>query len=379
MALRNVPYAAQTAPGMAELDQTFADVGALGIVPCTASGTNSITLTPNANTPTISAYANYLQFSFVAANSSTGNVTVAISGLAALNLYKPGQTSIQAASGDITQNVLYVISYNSALNGGLGGFVIVSAQNVSATFPVAGDARNLLITQSPNVTLNITADEIVVESALGGTATKGASISHTFNGATTGANGMDTGTLPTSGFVSIYEIYNPSTITFACLGTTASQTTIYGGANLPAGYTQSALLTIWATTSSASLAVATHIARAFTYDAPQTVATAVTFSSSMSAQTLASYVPAAAKTVDVIMGVTSSVSVVGTQYIAGDAKGSGLQIATVPAGTSTPLFNYNGASTFTGIKMLTAQTVFLAVGGGGLSNVCQLSVTGYTI
>ena len=126
MALPNVPYAAQTNPTMSELDQTFAAVGALGVVPCTASGTNTITLTPNANTPTISAYANYLRFSFIAAATSSGSVQMLISGLATLNLYVAGGTT-QATTGDIVSGQYYDVAYSSTLNSNAGGFVIVSA------------------------------------------------------------------------------------------------------------------------------------------------------------------------------------------------------------------------------------------------------------
>ena len=44
--------AVSTATGQ-NLDDDFAAVGALGVIPCTAAGTNAIILTPNANTPTV--------------------------------------------------------------------------------------------------------------------------------------------------------------------------------------------------------------------------------------------------------------------------------------------------------------------------------------
>lgn len=127
MAFRNIPYAAQTAPTMSELDQTFADAGALGIVPCTASGTNAITLTPNANTPTISAYANYQAFSFIAKATSTGAVTIGVSALAALNAYKDTAGGpIQLQSGDVINVNYYLAIYDLALNSGAGGFHVVA-------------------------------------------------------------------------------------------------------------------------------------------------------------------------------------------------------------------------------------------------------------
>ncbi len=143
MSLPNLPFAGQTAPTMSELDGTFNAVAALGIVPCTASGTNIITLTPNANTPTISAYANYLQFSFVVVNTTTGAVTLKVGSLAALNVYLPDGTT-QAANGTLQINFLYVVAFNSALNSGGGGFVIVSAQ-VSQTQSIIASSSTVAI------------------------------------------------------------------------------------------------------------------------------------------------------------------------------------------------------------------------------------------
>jgi hypothetical protein len=104
------------------------------IVPCTATGTNAIALTATSAAPTISSYANYQHYVFVAANNSSGTVTVQFGALAALPLYLPG--NIAAGSGNVTAGVLYEIVYNSALNAGGGGFVIISATPASLSLPV---------------------------------------------------------------------------------------------------------------------------------------------------------------------------------------------------------------------------------------------------
>lgn len=104
------------------------------IVPTTASGTNAIALALNANAPTITSNVNFQQFSFVAANNSTGSVTVNVNAIGALPLYKPG--GIQAGSGDISSGVLYVIAFNQALNSGGGGYQIVSATPATLSLPV---------------------------------------------------------------------------------------------------------------------------------------------------------------------------------------------------------------------------------------------------
>jgi hypothetical protein len=106
-------------------DQSLADMGNLGMIPCTAAGTNAIVLTPmpSAFAPNISTPPQQLQsFTFVATATSTGAVTIN-----GLKLYKEDGAT-QAAANDIFINVLYGAAYNSALNGGAGGYQI--------TFPI---------------------------------------------------------------------------------------------------------------------------------------------------------------------------------------------------------------------------------------------------
>ncbi|WP_053077741.1 hypothetical protein [Burkholderia cepacia] len=125
--------------------------------------------------------------------------------------------------------------------------------------PVVGSARNLsmsVATASASATL--TADEIIVCSALGGVAYKLANFNQTINLATVGASGMDAGTAPVSGFVALYAIYNPTTRASALLATNATSSlapSVYGGSNMPAGYTASALVSVWPTNASSQFAV----------------------------------------------------------------------------------------------------------------------------
>jgi hypothetical protein len=105
------------------------------VIPCTASGTNNISLVANANGPPVTAYNNYALFSFVAVNTSTGNCQLQVASIGLLNLYNPGGTA-QAGSGAIVAGAYYVVAYQSQLNTGAGGFVIVSATPSSLTLPV---------------------------------------------------------------------------------------------------------------------------------------------------------------------------------------------------------------------------------------------------
>ncbi len=72
-----------------------------------------------------------------------------------------------------------------------------------------------------------------------------------FNGASVGAGGMDAGAMPTSGDLSVYAIYNPTTGVWAALGCTyaTSHGETYTGSAMPSGYTVSRLISVHRTTS----------------------------------------------------------------------------------------------------------------------------------
>ena len=90
-----------------------------------------------------------------------------------------------------------------------------------------------------------TVGQFVAYTALSGTSYFGSNLTLSFNGATTGANGMDAGAPPTSSTLYIYAIFDPTSMTWATLGTTSgSGSYTYTGSMMPAGYTASGL--IWA-------------------------------------------------------------------------------------------------------------------------------------
>lgn len=233
-------FSSNTSPTGGQLDSDLAALGAMGTTSCTATGTNAITLTAGANQPDISVYTNYVQFSFFGPNNSTGAVTLQIGALSPLPVYLPSGT--QAASGDIASGAPYVIMYSSALNSGNGGFQIVSSIPSSGVTPAtSGATRGLLVTNNastPSTKITITAlTATLVTSAglpvyLAGASAPSVVIALT----TTGANGMDVGSRPTSGWVYIYLI-STGAVT-AGLATATSPTA--GGPTLPSGYIYSA-------------------------------------------------------------------------------------------------------------------------------------------
>lgn len=133
-------FSNNTAPTGPELDDNFAAVGALTVIPCVAAGTNAITMTAAANTPTINAYANYLRISGVAAATNTGATTARLGGLAALNVYRDTPAGpVALAGGEIVIGCAFTLIYDSALNTGTGGWHLVSTANA---LPYTGTVTN---------------------------------------------------------------------------------------------------------------------------------------------------------------------------------------------------------------------------------------------
>jgi len=225
-----------TATGQ-QLDNNFQAVGALVTVQCTAAGTNAISLTPAANAPAVTAYnlPYPVKFGFVGFTTSTGSVTLQVGSLAALPVYTPA--GAQAAGGDIVQGFYYEVAYvvASTYNSGNGAFVITNPLPLAGSSPVdLGETRGLIVTNNastPNTKIDITASRaIMVTSA--GLPVFASSVSVTIDLTTTGANGMDTGSRPTSGWVYNYLI--STGLVTAGLATATSPTS--GGPTMPTGY-----------------------------------------------------------------------------------------------------------------------------------------------
>lgn len=114
---------------------------------------------------------------------------------------------------------------------------------------IVGQARNVAMSvATAGATGSLTADEIVVSTALGGQKFVLGGFNKTINLGTIGAGGLDVaGNAPANGFVAIYAIYNPTTGASALLATNATSAKapeVYGGGAMPSGYTASALVSI---------------------------------------------------------------------------------------------------------------------------------------
>lgn len=224
-----------------QLDAVFNALGALVVIPCTATGTNTLALTPAANCPTITAYANYSPvFAFVSPNSNTGSVTINVSGVGAKNVYKNnGQTALVA--NDFIVGNLYYVGYNSALNASAGGFVILNPGASSGSAgSVQGTLKSLVVTNTtagtPDSQCIVTAGSVSVSDASSNFTTL-LNVNVTISSGSSGANGLDTGSLAALTWYAIYVIYNPTTLTTAGLMSAS-----FTSPTLPSGYTQYALV-----------------------------------------------------------------------------------------------------------------------------------------
>lgn len=106
--------------------------------------------------------------------------------------------------------------------------------NFSLAQPISGGFRALSISNnvsSPTTTMDLTATAVTVETS-GGVAYRLQNVSVSINVSSSGANGLDTGSVANSTWYYLYVIYNPSTGTVAGLASTSATSP-----TLPSGYT----------------------------------------------------------------------------------------------------------------------------------------------
>ncbi|MFA3777890.1 hypothetical protein Q2T71_04610 [Yersinia sp. 1652 StPb PI] len=232
---------------------------------------------------------------------------------------------------------------------------------------VVGTSRNAKMSvTAASATATFTADELIVQTALGGLQYKLSSFNKTINLANTGVGGMDTGTAPATGFVTLYAIYNPTTQVSALLAVNATSVLapeVYGGANMPSGYTASALVSVWRTASS-QFTVGYQLDRSISF--PRiTVLTTTTGTTPLLPINMPNYLPINAKycSVDGALG-TSTNGVVGMGF------SSSLSGIAWRASAMTTTAGYGSTYTAMNIPVITAQTIYYSANAtlGTLTN-----------
>lgn len=246
--------------------------------------------------------------------------------------------------------------------------------------PVVGSSRNLRAIQTAaNASLTITADEIVVKNALGAGGVLVPSLNKTINVSTVGANGMDTGLAPVSGWVAIYAIWNPTTGVSALLGVDVTALTapeVYGGVNMPAGYTFSALASIWPTTAARLLDRARQLDRDVYFY--RNVYSSVTAGFGTTSLSIASAVPRNATRWRGNLAMTSSIAQVALSAAVGPTIDGTANPGYVVAQTQS----VGGAGVVGGTipdsPIFTAQTTFFSFSTGGGTSSLAVNSYGYS-
>lgn len=236
---------------------------------------------------------------------------------------------------------------------------------------VVGQTRNIAMSlTSASNTATLTADEIVVGTALGGQKYLLKQFSKTINLDTTGAGGMDSGVAPVSGFVALYAIYNPSTGATALLAanaTSAIAPNVYGGTNMPSGYTASALVSVWGTNSNGQFVTGSQNDRVIATGA-NLVLNSSTQQSTLTALSISGVVPRNARTVSGILTASSSTTS-SLQLIVSGLSGigqKGLSGTAISQGTS-----------YERVPVMTPQTIYYVATAPTGTPTFLIYVTGY--
>ncbi|UXZ62353.1 hypothetical protein NUJ28_06440 [Burkholderia multivorans] len=243
---------------------------------------------------------------------------------------------------------------------------------------IVGQARKVAMSiSSASTTAMLTADEIVVGSALGGQKYVLGAFSQTINLATTGAGGMDTGSAPASGYVAIYAIYNPTTGARALIAkdaTSAVQPNVYGGANMPAGYIASALVSVWPTNASRQFVVGAQVDREISV-ANNTVLSTSTTQASLTSFSAAAALPPNARSCRGDFTISSSTASAGANAV---ITGSSNEIGRAAISATSATVSAATTFSFPNVAISTPQTLYYraSVSSGTLNflvNICAYS------
>ncbi|MCA8073221.1 hypothetical protein [Burkholderia vietnamiensis] len=327
------------------------------------------------------------------ANANTGASTLNVDGLGAKPIYGLALQPLQGGELIVKGVACFLYVVASTVNSGNGAWILMECAGGAQQIPpatqsqhavqlgqvsgVVGSVRNLAMSvAAASTSATLTADEIIVESALGGLRYCLANFNKTINLATTGAGGMDTGSAPVSGYVALYAIYNPSTGASALLArnaTSAAQPNVYGGANMPSGYTASALVSVWPTNGSGQFVQGYQTDRKIGLTNVNVLSTS-TIQASLAPLTIAGAVPLNARTVGGWSSVgTSAASGYATLNVAAAATPVSLQQF---QGQLTSSFTMNVS--FNDVQLVTQQTLYYAAVVNTGTMATNIYITSYT-
>lgn len=267
-----------------------------------------------------------------------------------------------------------VPGFKTKLMAALTAALVPTVTSVPA--PVGSSRNTKMSVTAASATATFTADEVIVETALGGTAYRLGSYSQSINLATTGAGGMDTGSAPASGFVSLYAITKADgTKNILACNASTSGGSIYSGANMPTDYVASALIGVWPTNGSGQFVPGLIYDRDF-YNETSINVLNVTSSppTTYTSISLSGATPPNAKSVSLNVGQPNSGSAMTSAIIAGSANGLGGAMVSMP-GNSYAIDSFYSVMQLD-VPIITAQTIYYRVGTS--VNGLRINVIGYS-
>ncbi|MGZ7456608.1 phage tail-collar fiber domain-containing protein [Pseudomonas sp. Ma2-10] len=282
-----------------------------------------------------------------------------------------------------TRNVAVVMcikAWNAPINQGNIDIAALAAmvQALQVNGPVAGTFRNAKMTVAvASASATFTADEVVVGDGVSRLSYRLTALNKAINLATEGVGGMDVGTAPASGYVALYAIFNPLSGMAKILATNATAgvaPNIYTGANMPAGYTASALIGVWPTNASKQFVMGHQVDREVHLAYVSVLGTAVQ-QPAFTALSLAGAIPPNAKKVSVLVNITSTAPSGGILDTAGSASGIGTKNLNF---TSSAAGQWGLQAMHENIPLITPQTIYYIATNSSGTPAFSIFVTSYT-
>lgn len=352
----------QTAPAVAAAHAVqFGQIQTQAGTAFTAAGVApAYTLTPS---PALTAYAAPQRFRVkFTANGTLGSNTLNINGLGAIGLYQyDGAGNLVPAT--ILAGMLSDVEYN--------GTQMVVLDPLTSSFGVAGQVRNLKASlTAAGTSLTVTADEILLETALGGAIYKCANFNQVVSTTAVGIGGVVGAALTASGYAAIYGAFNPTTGAQGAFLVNANAAVGSIAAAPPAGWIATGLIGFWILNSSTQLIPGFLLDRALYWGGTSILSTASTVAS-LTLLSIASAVPPNARTVDGNLTTVNSAAGAGMNVsFAGTIGG-------IPGRTfsvSTPTANSGISAQFSDVPLITAQTMFYATAPVGSGTVTTTAI-----
>lgn len=250
----------------------------------------------------------------------------------------------------------------------------VSADSVGATGTLV---RAYMPVGVASTTAQFNASEIIASNP-SGLVYRLRNFSQTINLATVGVNGMDTGLAPISGYVGIYAIHNPTTGAVGLLAvdaTAAAPSMIYSGGSMPAGYTASALVSIWGTNASRQFVIGQQIGREIVIQA----ATTFSFSAVQASLTPFSIAGAVPKGALSCRGDFSLIVNTANAVANLVVTPANFEVGRVPMNIAIPVVGVAQVIPIPPILIFTDQTLYYRSGVSAGTINGSVSITAYTI